>query len=75
MVPLGRAVRYNLCCASLHSGFPLPSLTQKTKNPVSLETGFSKTRGDNRTGEAYLEEQAQWASGIKNEPCLKDKAH
>jgi hypothetical protein len=26
---LGRAVRYNLCCASLHKGFPLPSLTQK----------------------------------------------
>ena len=28
-VTLGRAVRYNLCCASLHKGFPLPSLTQK----------------------------------------------
>ena len=27
-VPLGRAVRYNLCCVSLHTGFPLPSLTQ-----------------------------------------------
>ena len=27
-VTLGRAVRYNLCCASLHKGFPLPSLTQ-----------------------------------------------
>jgi len=25
---LGRAVRYNLCCVSLHRGFPLPSLTQ-----------------------------------------------
>jgi hypothetical protein len=27
-VSLGRAVRYNLCCALLHRGFPLPSLTQ-----------------------------------------------
>ena len=25
---LGRAVRYNRCCASLHRGFLLPSLTQ-----------------------------------------------
>jgi len=31
--PLGRAVRYNLCCVSLHRGFPLPSLTQKQKTP------------------------------------------
>ena len=41
-VQLGRAVRYNLCCVSLHRGFSLPSLTQK-----------QKTRGVSRTGEAF----------------------
>ena len=38
---LGRAVRYNLCCASLHKGFPLPSLTQNKCVFITIIIAFT----------------------------------